>query len=96
MLTTPRTGDFLVGAIGPVRLERAKAAGFQPGEAISVRLFLGQTPEGQYINAMVGGETASLFENITRDSVIVRASVRLAASFQEGDNMIPLLVIEDV
>ena len=89
------TGDFLVGAIGPVRLDRAKVAGFQPGEAIFVRLFLGPTPEGQYINAMVGGETASLFESVTRDSVIVRASVRLAATFQESDSVIPLLVIED-
>ena len=88
------TGDFLVGAIAPVRLDRAKVVGFQPGEAIFVRLFLGQTPEGQYINAMVGGEAASLFENITRDSVIVRASVKLAATFEEGDSVIPLLVIE--
>ena len=89
------SGDFLVGTIAPVRLDRAKIAGFQPGEAIFVRLFLGQTPEGQYINAMVGGETASLFESIGRGTVIVRASIKLAATFQEGDSVIPLLVIEN-
>ena len=88
------TGEFLVGTIAPVRSDRANAAGFQPGEAIFVRLFLGKTPEGRYINAMVGGEAASLFDTITRDSVIVRASIKLAASFQEGDSIIPLIVIE--
>ena len=88
------TGEFLVGAIAPVRGDRANAAGFQPGEAIFVRLFLGTTPEGRYINAMVGGEAASLFDTITRDTVVVRASIKLAAAFQDGDNVIPLIVIE--
>ena len=84
----------MVGAIAPVRGDRANAAGFQPGEAIFVRLFLGTTPEGRYINAMVGGEAASLFDTITRDTVVVRASIKLAAAFQDGDNVIPLIVIE--
>ena len=88
------TGEFLVGTIAPVRSDRAKAAGFQPGEAIFVRLFLGRLPEGRYINAMAGGDAASLFENITRDTVIVSASIKLAASFQENDNVVPLIVIE--
>ena len=87
-------GEFLVGAIAPVRGDRAEAAGFQPGEAIFVRLFLGTTPEGRYINAMVGGEAASLFETMTRDTVVVRASIKLASAFQDGDNVIPLIVIE--
>ena len=88
------TGEFLVGTVGPVRIERARAAGFQPGEAVFVRLFLGRAPEGRYINAMAKGDVATLFENLTRDVAIVQASLTLAASFQESDSAIPLIVVD--
>ena len=88
------TGEFLVGTIATVRVDRARAAGFEPGEALFVRLFLGRAPEGQYINAMAGGDAASLFETATRDTMIVRATIRLAAAFEEGDNTIPLIAVD--
>lgn len=88
------TGEFLVGAVSPARFDRAYAVGFQPGEALFIRLFFGRTPEGRYINAMASGEAASLFETVTRDTVVVRASVRLAAVFEEAAVAVPLLVID--
>jgi hypothetical protein len=88
------TGEFLVGTVSPSRPDRANAAGFQPGEALFVRLFYGTTPEGRFINAMVGGEAASFFETVVRDTTIVSVFIRLAAVFEEGDTAIPLLVVD--
>lgn len=90
------TGTFLVGAIGSVRVDRAEAAGFQPGEALFVRLFLGGAAEGRYINAMAGGEAASVLETPARGPIYIHATVRLAAAFQERDSIIPLLVVDTV
>lgn len=87
-------GEFMVGTIGTVRIDRARAAGFQAGEALFVRLFLGREAEGRYINATAAGEAATLFERVVRDTVVVHASVRLAAVFEEGDNTIPLIVVD--
>jgi hypothetical protein len=89
------TGHFLVGAVNPARADRAKAAGLKPGEALHVRLFLGNSPEGRYINAMVGGENAAFFERVIRDTCVIEGEIRLAASFQdEGGNTIPVLVVD--
>ena len=87
------SGTFLVGTIGSVRVDRAKAAGFQPGEALFVRLFWEGTPEGRYINAMAGGDAAAVFEVPARGPVFVNATIILAAAFQDGDSIIPLLVV---
>ena len=88
------SGTFLVGTIGSVRVDRAKVAGFQPGEALFVRLFWeGTTEEGRYINAMAGGDAAAVFEAPARGPVLVNATITLAAAFQEGDSIIPLLVV---
>ena len=88
------SGTFLVGTIGTVRVDRARAAGFQPGEALFVRLFWEGTAEGRYINAMAGGDAASVFEATARGDVFVNATIRLAAAFQEGDSIIPLFVVD--
>ena len=88
-------GQFLVGAVSPSRPDRANAAGLQPGESLFVRLFLGNTAEGRFINAMVGGKTAAFFERVIRDTVLIRATIRLAALFEEAEAAIPLLVIDD-
>lgn len=87
------SGTFLVGTIGSVRVDRAKAAGFQPGEALFVRLFWEGTAEGRYINAMAGGDAAAVFEAPARVPVLVNATIIMAAAFQEGDSIIPLLVV---
>ena len=89
-------GEFLVGRVGPASISRARVAGFQAGEALFVRLFLGRAREGRYINAMAGGAAASFFDAITRDDVVVRASIRLAAIVEERDMATPLLVVDDV
>lgn len=39
------TSRFMVGSVGTVRPDRARAAGLEPGEALYVRLFLGTRPE---------------------------------------------------
>ena len=89
-------GEFLVGRVGPASISRACMAGFQAGEALFVRLFLGRAREGRYINAMAGGAAASLFDAINRDDVIVRASIRLAAVVEERDMATPIIVVDDV
>lgn len=89
------TSRFLVGAVNPARREHAEKAGLTPGSALVVRLFLGQTPEGSYVNAMVEGDNASFFETVVRDTVIVDATLRVAGVFQDGDHdMRPLLAID--
>ena len=88
------TGEFLVGTISTVRVDRARAAGFQPGEALFVRLFWEGTAEGRYINAMAGGDAASVLETPVHGTMFVNATIRLAAAFQEGDSIIPLFVVD--
>ena len=89
-------GEFLVGNITQANVSRAGAAGFQPGEALSVRLYFGKSRESRYINAMAIGAAASFFEAVTRDSVIVRATIKLAAVIQERNTAIPILVVDTV
>ncbi|HEY5639705.1 MAG TPA: toll/interleukin-1 receptor domain-containing protein [Dehalococcoidia bacterium] len=89
-------GRFLIGAVAPARPERAAAAGLEPGEALYVRLFLGTSPEGRYLNAMAVGDTADFFERVRRDTTVVDARVRLAASaLDDNGNPLPLMVIEE-
>lgn len=88
-------GRFLVGPVNPARPDRAKATGLLPGEALFVRLFLGNNPEGRFINAMVGGEVATFFESVIRDTTFIDAEIRLAAAFEDGDSTIPLLLVTE-
>ena len=86
---------FLVGAVSSSWPDLAAAAGFKPGEALHVRLFTGPTPEGRYVAALVGGETASFFERVVRDTVTIEATLRLAASYEkEGAPTTPIIVVE--
>lgn len=90
-------GRFLVGVVLPSRDDRAEAAGFEPGEALFVRLFLSTRPEGRFINAMVGGEVAAFFEKTRRDTVAIDAVVRVAGARRDensGESM-PILVIDE-
>ena len=89
-------GEFLIGRVGPASISRARMAGFKAGEALFVRLFLGRAREGRYIDAMAGGASASFFDAINRDDVIVRASIRLAAVIEERDMATPVIVVDDV
>lgn len=89
-------GEFLVGSIGQANVSRAGAAGFRPGEALFVRLYFGKSRESRYINAMANGAAASFFEAAPQDSVIVRATIKLAAVIQERNTAIPLLVVDTV
>jgi len=88
-------GRFLVGVVRPAHLDRAKAAGLHPGEALCVRLFTGPTPESPYINAFVSGDAANYFERVQRDTTSIDAKIRLAGTFTEEDSSIPLLVIDE-
>ena len=87
-------GQFLVGSVGPSRPDRARAANLGTGEALYVRLFLGSTPEGTFVAALVGGTTAEFFERVIRDTVQVPGKLRLAAAFEDGDNTLPIVVID--
>ncbi len=89
-------GEFLAENITQANVSRAGAAGFQPGEALSVRLYFGKSRESRYINAMASGAAASFFDAVNRDSVIVRATIKLAAVIQERNTAIPLLVVDTV
>ena len=89
-------GEFLAGNITQANVSRAGAAGFQPGEALSIRLYFGKSRESRYINAMASGAAASFFDTVTRDSVIVRATIKLAAVIQERNMAIPILVVDTV
>lgn len=89
-------GEFLAGSITQANLSRAGAAGFCPGEALSIRLYFGKSKESRYINAMASGATASFFEAAPRDSVIIRATIKLAAVIQERNTAIPILVVDTV
>ncbi len=88
------TAEFLVGTVSPSRTDRAKAADLQPGETLYIRLFLGQTTESSYVPAMVAGENARFFERVKRDTVRIRATLRIAAAFEEEDRITPLIVID--
>lgn len=89
------TGRFLVGAVYSSRPDRARAVNLDPGEALFVRLFLGTRPEGKFINAMVGGDGANFFEAVPRDAIMIDATIRLASAFEDGENIIPLLVVDE-
>ena len=89
-------GEFLAGNITQANLSRAGAAGFKPGEALFVRLYFGSSRENRYINAMAGWAAASFFEAAPQDSVIIRATIKLAAVIQERNTAIPLLVVDTV
>lgn len=87
-------GRFLVGAVNPSRPDRAIAAGLEPGETLYVRLFTGPSEEGSYIPALVTGENTSFFETVWRGKAKIDATLRLAASLDEGETTIPIMVIE--
>ena len=89
-------GEFLAENITQANVSRAGAAGFKPGEALSVCLYFGKSKESRHINAMSNGAAASFFESVTRDSVIVRATIKLAAVIQERNTAIPILVVDTV
>ena len=88
------TGEFLVGTIGPVRISRTEAVGLRPGEALSVRLFLGKTTECRFIKAIASGDAALLFEASIKNTTVVHATVRLAAVIEEEENIIPVIVVD--
>ncbi len=87
-------GRFLVGAVYPSRPDRAEAAGLQAGETLYVRLFRGTSPVGRYIQTLVTGDNAHFFERVVRDVVQINATLRLAAAFNEDENMVPIIVID--
>ncbi len=87
-------GEFLVGPVYPSRADRALAASLKPGEALYVRLFLGQTPESSYVPVLVAGEHATFFEHVKRDTVRIKATLQLAASFEEDDRTVPLIILK--
>lgn len=87
-------GRFLVGAVYPSRPDRAEASGLQAGETLYVRLFPGTSPVGRYIQSLVTGEIAHFFERVVRDVVQIDAKLRLAAAFNEDENMVPIIVID--
>ena len=89
-------GRFLIGSVGSARPELARAAGLSPGETLRVRFFLGAIPDGQYINVLVTGDTAAFFERVLRDTTIIDASVRLAASYDDRrtERTIPIIVLD--
>ena len=89
-------GEFLVGNITQANVSRAEAAGFRPGEALSVRLYFGKSRESRYINAMANGAAASFFDAAPQDSAIVRATIKLAAVIKERNMAIPILVVDTV
>jgi len=87
-------GHFLVGAVNPARPDRAKLAKLKPEETLYVRLFMGSTPEGRFIPALVTGKVAGFFERVIRDTTRIEATLRLIAVCEEGENTIPLVSIE--
>jgi len=87
-------GEFLVGPVYPSRADRTKAASLKPGEALYIRLFLGATPESAYVPVMVAGEHAEFFERVKRDTVRIKATLQLAASFEEEDRTVPLIILK--
>lgn len=89
------TGRFLIGAVNPTRPDRARTAELEPGETLYVRLFIGSSPEGRYVPTLVTGKVASFFETVLRDTVQIDATLRLAAAFDEGENTIPIIVIDE-
>ena len=90
------TGDFLVGSVAPVSISRTRAVGLRPGEALYVRLFLGKTPECRFTKAIASGDEALFLESLPRNAVVVRATIRLAAAFEEGETVVPLIVVDGV
>lgn len=89
-------GTFLVGSVNPAYAERASAAALPPTETLFVKLFVGATAEGRYIPVMVSGEGAGFFETVPRDTVRIKARLRLMGSHvvREGEPAIPLIAVD--
>lgn len=87
-------GRFLVGTVSQSRPDRARAADLEPQDTLYIRLFIGTSPEGRYVQVLVSGDIAGFFETVEPDSVLIEATLRLAAVFEEGDSSIPIIVID--
>ena len=59
-----------------------------------MRLFTGHSEESRYIQTLVTGANASFFETVRHGDASIDATLRLAAAFNEGEKMVPLIVIE--
>jgi len=88
-------GIFLVGAVRTPDSDKATLVGMTPSDTLNVRLFLGRSPEGTYINAMASGELAEYFERVIPDTRIA-VKIRLATVSVEGEKTVPVLVIDDI
>jgi hypothetical protein len=87
-------GRFVVGKVYPSRPELAEGAKLQPGETLYVRLHTGPSEEGRYIQTLVSGANASFFETVWHGETTIDATLRLAAAFNDGEKMVPIIVIE--
>ncbi len=87
-------GRFLVGKVYPCRPDIATAAKLEPGETLYVRLFTGHSEESRYIQTLVTGANASFFETVRHGEASIDATLRLAAALNEGEKMVPLIVVE--
>ena len=85
----------MVGAVRTPDSDKATLVGMTPSDTLNVRLFLGRSPEGTYINAMASGELAEYFERVIPDTRIA-VKIRLATVSVEGEKTVPLLVIDDI
>ncbi len=87
-------GRFLVGKVYPGRPDLAESAKLQPGETLYVRLYTGDSEESRYIQTLVTGENASFFETVRHGEASIDAILRLAAAFNDGEKIVPIIVIE--
>lgn len=86
-------GRFLVGKVYPSRPEIAEAAKLKAGETLQVRIFRGDSEEGRYIQTLVTGENVSFFETVRHGEAKIDATLRIAAVFNVGEKIVPIIVI---
>lgn len=91
-------GLFSVGSVDSCFIDRAKEAGIDPKDALRVQLFIESESLGStlpFINAIVGGKTATFFETDEINSKIVKARIKLQGAHETPDGrFVPLIVIE--
>jgi hypothetical protein len=88
-------GVYRVGTVGASDSERAISANVEPGNSLHVRLNI-EPPNGVFLNAIVPGSWASLFERDDIYETTIHAKLKLVATHSNPMNgsVSPLIVVE--
>jgi TIR domain len=88
-------GVFKVGTVSVSDPDRAREAGLDPSDSLYIRLYL-EPANGIFINTVVAGDVASIFEADDIEGKVIKANIRLAAvhvNHTDGRSL-PIIVVD--